>query len=212
MAVYDLEEQEKLDALKAWWKRQGNFVAGVVVLVALGIAGIQGYRYWRNTQALKASEVYAQLEKAVRDNDSRKVREIAGQISENFASTGYASMAALAAAKASFEAGDLKSAGAQLKWVVDNSDDEELRATARLRWAGVLLDEKNYGAALAQLNEKHPESFEALFADARGDVLLAQGKRDDARRAYKLALEKFPAGNSYRPVVQVKLDDLGGEP
>ncbi len=212
MAVYDLEEQEKLDALKAWWKRQGSFVAGVVVLVAIGIAGVQAYRYWRNTQALKASQVYAQLDQAVRDNDAKKVREVAGQISEKFASTGYAAMAALAAAKASFEAGDLKGASAQLKWVVDHSDDEELRAIARLRWAGVMLDEKNYDAALAQLSEKHPASFEALFADTRGDVLLVQGKREDARRAYQLALEKSPADNAYRPVIQVKLDDLGGQP
>ena len=212
MAVYDLEEQEKLDALKAWWKGQRNFVAAVTVLAAIGIGSLQGYRYWRNTQALKASQAYAQLEQAVRENDPKKVREAAGQISENFASTGYAAMAALAAAKASFEAGDLKGASAQLKWVVDHCEDEELRATARLRWAGVMLDEKNYDGALAQLNEKHPASFEALFADVRGDVLFAQGKREDARRAYKLSLEKLPADNPYRPVVQVKLEDLGGAP
>ncbi|MSQ59470.1 MAG: tetratricopeptide repeat protein [Betaproteobacteria bacterium] len=212
MAVYDLEEQETLDSLKSWWKRQGHYVAGGLMVVALAAAGTQGYRYWRNTQTVKAGEVYAQLEQAVRDNDAKKVREVAGHISESYASTGYAAMAALAAAKASFEAGDLKSAAAQLKWVVDNSKDEELRAVARLRWAGILLDEKNYDAALAQLNEKHPESFGALFADARGDVLVAQGKPGDARTAYKLALEKSPPDNAYRPVIQVKLDDLGGHP
>ncbi|MFN0314872.1 MAG: YfgM family protein [Burkholderiales bacterium] len=212
MAVYDLEEQETLDSLKSWWKRNGHYVASALLVVALAAVGTQGYRYWRGTQTAKAGQVYAQLEQAARDNDAKKVREAAGLVSENYASTGYAAMAALAAAKASFELGDLKSASTQLKWVVDNSKDEDLRAVARLRWAGVLLDEKNYDAALAQLNEKHPESFGALFADARGDVLVAQGKREEARSAYKLALEKSPADNAYRPVIQVKLDDLGGHP
>jgi predicted negative regulator of RcsB-dependent stress response len=212
MAVYDLEEQETLDSLKSWWKRQGHYVAGTLLVVALVAVGTQGYRYWRNTQTAKAGQVYAQIQMAASENDAKKVREAAGQILENYASTGYAAMAALASAKANFEAGDLKSASAQLKWVVDNSKDEDLRAVARLRWAGVLLDEKNFDAALAQLNEKHPESFGALFADARGDVLVAQGKREEARTAYKLAVEKSSADSAYRPVIQVKLDDLGALP
>ena len=209
MAVYDLEEQETLDNLKNWWKRQGNFVTGAVLVVALGIAGFQGYRFWTSSQAQKASDAYAQVERALRTNDSKKAREAGVQVMENFSSSGYAAMAALATAKASFDAGDMKSAGAQLRWVVDQSSDEELRATARLRLAGVLLDEKNYDGALALLNEKAPESFAGLYADALGDVLVAQGKRDEARAAYKLAIDKFPADDPYRPVVQVKLDDLG---
>jgi predicted negative regulator of RcsB-dependent stress response len=212
MAVYDLEEQEKLDALKAWWARQGNRVTGVVAAVAIAAAGAQGYRYWNASQAQKASEAYAQLQKAVRDNDAKKVREIAGQITENFASSGYAAIAALISAKASIEAGDLKSAATQLKWVIDKTNDEEIRATARLRLAGVLLDEKNYDGALAQLNETHPEPFNALYADARGDILVAQGKRAEARGAYKAAIEKLAEDDPYRPVVQIKLDDLGVTP
>ncbi len=212
MAVYDLEEQEQLDALKAWWSSNGNYLTWAVLVIVLGFAGFQGYRYWQHSQSQKASDAYAQLDQAVRANDSKKVREIGTHIAEKFSSTGFGPMAALTAAKASFDAGDLKSAGAQLKWVADNAKDEDLRATARLRLAGVRLDEKNFDGALALLDEKHPESFAALYADARGDVLVAQGKRAQARTAYKLALEKFPADNPYRPVVQVKMDDLGAAP
>lgn len=212
MAVYDLEEQEKLDALKSWWKSNGNSVTWVALAVVLAAAGYQGYRYWQNTQAQKASDAYMQLSKAQRANDTKKVREIGTQIMQNYSSNGFAPMAALVAAKASFDAGDLKSAGAQLKWVVDNTKDEEMLATARLRLASVLMDEKNYDGALAQLNEKHPESFAGLFADARGDVLVAQNKRAEARAAYKLAIEKLGESNPYKPVVEVKLDDLGAAP
>lgn len=212
MAVYDLEEQEQLDALKSWWRSNGNSVTWVALAIVLAAAGYQGYRYWQNSQAQKASDAYAQLSKAVRGNDAKKVREVGTQIAQDFSGNGFAPMAALAAAKASFDSGDLKSAGAQLKWVIDNSKDEELRATARLRLAAVMLDEKNYDGALGVLNEKSPDSFAGLMADARGDVLAAQGKREEARTAYKLAIEKLGDANQYKPVVQVKLDDLGGAP
>lgn len=210
MAVYDLEEQEQLDALKSWWRTNGTIVAAAVAAVAVAAAGFQGYRYWRSSQALQASEAYAQLEKAARANDGKKIEELGTLILRDYPSSGIATMAALTAAKTSFESGNLQGAREKLQWVVDKAGDESLRATARLRLAGVLLDEKNYDGALAQLNGSFPEGFSGLVADARGDVLVAQGKLAEAKTAYKLALEKLPADNAYRPVVQVKLDDLGG--
>ncbi len=32
MAVYDLEEQEKLDELKAWWKQWGNAIIAAIAV------------------------------------------------------------------------------------------------------------------------------------------------------------------------------------
>jgi predicted negative regulator of RcsB-dependent stress response len=72
------------------------------------------------------------------------------------------------------------------------------------------LDEKKYDEALKLLEQTHPESFAGMYADLRGDVLVAQGKAAEAKEAYKLALEKLPAQSTYRLVVQVKLDGLGG--
>ena len=72
------------------------------------------------------------------------------------------------------------------------------------------LDEKKYDEALKLLEAKHPESFTGMYADLRGDALLALGKAAEAKAAYKLALEKLPAQSSYRLLVQVKLDGLGG--
>ena len=42
MAVYDLEEQEKLDDLKAWWEQNSKYVSAAVVVVALVVIGVQG--------------------------------------------------------------------------------------------------------------------------------------------------------------------------
>jgi predicted negative regulator of RcsB-dependent stress response len=208
--MYDLEEQEQIDALKAWWKAHGNLVVTVLVAACVAAAATTGWRWYRSNQAEQAAQLYAAMEKLQRANDTKGVREKAGQLMDRYGGTAYGPMAALMAAKVNYDAGDTASAAAQLKWVVDNASDEDVVATARVRLAGVLLDQKKYDEALSVLNAKHPESFNGLFADRKGDVYNAQGKTSEARAAYKEALEKLPQQGTYRAIVQVKLDGLGG--
>lgn len=207
--MYDLEEQEQIDALKAWWRQNGRLVIVAVLAAAVAAAAVGGWRYYKDTQAREASQLYSTLEQAVDSNDVKRVKEVAGQLIDRYGSTAYGPMAALAAAKVDFDAGDLASAAARLEWAAEHARDEETRATARLRLAAVRLDEKRYDDALKLLEQPHPEAFAGLYADLRGDVLVAQGKAAEAREAYKLALEKLPQQSSYRLVVQVKLDGLG---
>lgn len=208
--MYDLEEQEQLDALKAWWRQNGRLliVAAVAAIVAAG--AVSGWRYYQQTQAQRASQLYATLEKAVRSNDVKQVKELAAQLIDKYGASAYGPMAALAAAKVDFEAGDLSSAAARLQWASEEAREEETRAIARLRLAAVRLDEKKYDEALKLLEQKHPESFTGMYADLRGDILVAQGKAAEAKAAYKLALEKLPQQSNYRLLVQLKLDGLGG--
>lgn len=207
--MYDLEEQEQIDALKAWWRQNGRLliVAAVAAIVAAG--AVSAWRHYRDSQAAKASQLYATLEKAVRANDAKQVKEVATRLIDGYARTAYGPMAALAAAKADFEAGDLASAGRRLEWAAEHARDDEVRAIATLRLAGVRLDEKKYDEALKLLDGKHPDSFAGMYADLRGDALLALGKGAEAKAAYKLALEKLPPQSNFRLLIQLKLDALG---
>jgi predicted negative regulator of RcsB-dependent stress response len=207
--AYDLQEQEQLDAIKAWWSRYGTLIVTVAIACLLTIAAFQGWRYYRHQQSVAAVTLYEQLTQAERANEHKRVRDIAAQITDKYARTPYAAMAALSAARASFETGDLAAAKAQLEWVIGHAREEELKDVARLRLAGVLLDEKKHDEALALVNGKHGEAFSALYADLKGDILLAQGKRADARGAYQQALEKSDVKSPYRPMIQAKLDALG---
>ncbi len=208
--AYDLEEQEQIAALKGWWKDNGTAVLAVVAAVALALAGWQGWRIWQADQSQQAAALYDSLVKGLQADDAKAVRDAGGSLVEKFPRTLYASMGALASARFYFERGDLKSARAQLQWAVDRSSSEELRDIARLRLAGVMLDEKAYGEALAQLEAKHAPAMAAQYAALKGDVLLAQGKADEARAAYRLALEKSdPRGGAFRAGVQLRLDALG---
>jgi predicted negative regulator of RcsB-dependent stress response len=209
MAVYDLEEQEQIAEIKAWWKQYGGLVLLVVTAALLTLAGMRGWSYYQTRQGVEAGELYAQLQGAVGANDAKKVQDIAAVITDRYKRTGYAAFAALAAARAAADTGDRAAAKARLQWVVDNGRDDEIKDMARLRLATVLFDDKNYDEALKLLDAKHLDTYTALYADLKGDVLTAQGKLQEARAAYQVALDKSDSRSGYRALVQVKLDALG---
>ena len=104
-------------------------------------------------------------------------------------------VAGLLAAKVQYEKGKTDESRAALVWVVDNAVDDEYRALARLRLAGVLLDAKQYDEALKQLDPVVQGPFAALAADRRGDILQAQGKTAEAKAAYQQAWKRYEAGD-----------------
>ena len=211
MATYDLDEQERLDELKAWWKRWGTLV---MIGLAVVIAGAAGWRYWQNrvvTQSLEAASVYEQLTQSLAANDAKAAREAWAMLIEQYKGTAYAPRAALLLARLNVGAKDLKSAQAQLEWAAANSKEPAVRDLARLRLAGVQLDQKQYDAALKTLSATHSDAFAFRFHDLKGDVLLAQDKPAEARAAYQAAFGKMAEDNPYRNIVELKLDALGGE-
>ncbi|TMH37034.1 MAG: tetratricopeptide repeat protein [Betaproteobacteria bacterium] len=210
MAVYDLEEQEKLDDLKAWWQQYGKYISTALSVIAVAVVATQGWRWYQSHQSEQASVLYQAVSQAGRNNDVAKAKEPATQIEDRFAGTAYAPRAALLYARMLYDAGDRAGARAQLQWVVEHSSEEELKTVARFRLAEALLDDKQYDEALRTLDVKTDDAFAAMYADLRGDVLIAAGKPAEAKAAYQLALAKIDPKSPYRAYIQVKYDALGG--
>lgn len=206
----DLEEQEQLSAIKSWWSQYGRLVIVTVTGSLLAIGGIRGWHYYQNSQSAAAVALFAQQQAAERASDHKRVRDIAVEITDRYGSTAYATLAALSAAKSDFDTGDLASAKTRLQWVIDKAKEEEARDVARLRLARILHDEKKVDEALKLLEAKHADSFAGLYADLKGDLLFTQGKREEARAAYQLALDRSDAGSPMRQIIQLKLDAVGG--
>ncbi|MBM3358915.1 MAG: tetratricopeptide repeat protein [Betaproteobacteria bacterium] len=207
--AYDLQEQEQIEEVKAWWKEHGRLVILAVSVAVITISALQGWRYYRHSQALAAVTLYGQLESAEHAGEHKKVRDIAQQIIARYGSTPYAAFAALSAARAGFDTGDLAGAKSSLQWAMERAREQEIKDLARMRLAGVLLDEKSYAEALKLLETKPVESMTGLYADLKGDILLAQGKIAEARSAYQLALDRSDGSSPYRNTIQLKLDALG---
>lgn len=209
--AYNLEEQEQLENLKAFWKLYGNFILTVITVAALAVAGWRGWGWYQAREAAQASAVYEQLREAASARDVARVRAVAGTLFEQYGSTAYGEMAALVAARAYVDAGDPKAARVTLEWAVSNAKDDEFRHAARLRLAALLIDEKAYDDAGKLLAVDAPGKFAGEYADRRGDLLTAQGKPDEARAAYRKALEALGPDSPMRRLVQLKLDALGKE-
>lgn len=206
MATYDLEEQEKLDEFKAWWKRWGTWL---LLGAALVVSAYAGWQYWQNqqqTHALEAASAYEKLSQALQSGDTKTAREIGTALRTQYADTAFAPRGAFLIAKLDMLDNQRKGAIDQLGWVAANTQEPALRDIAQLRLAAVLLDDKHYDRALKALAAPHGEGFKARFLDMKGDVLFKQGKLADASKAYAAAVDAMAADNPYRGMVEIKRD------
>jgi predicted negative regulator of RcsB-dependent stress response len=208
--AYDLEEQEQLEELKAWWKQHGNKVQWVLLVALTVAASVQGWNYYQHRQNAQASILYDSLQR-LSVSDTKAVRAVSSQIMDKYAATPYAARAALLAAQTNYAANDKKSATAQLEWVMAQSKDEAMQTIAMLQLAGLKYEDKQYDAALKLLDTPHDKAYDGLAADLRGDVLLAQGKKADAAKAYQEALAKLDPKAGLRTYTEQKLDALGSQ-
>jgi predicted negative regulator of RcsB-dependent stress response len=207
--AYDLEEQEQLATLKAWWNQYGNLTSWVLIVALAAYSGWAAWNYYQRSQALQASQLYDELQNAVSAKDGVKVQRAAGDMQARFGRTTYAQMSALTAAKSAFDAGDLKTAKARLQWVLEHGN-EEYQAVARVRLAGILLDEQAYDEALKVLAGATAPQFAGAVADRRGDILVAQNKLAEARTAYQAALAATDKNSPGRQLIELKLEAIGG--
>ena len=205
----DLEEQEQVDALKAWWKQHGNKALGLLALFVASVAAWNGWQGYQARQAGEAAALFDVLRKELSSNNVKRIREVGGQLIDKYPRTAYAVDAAMFVAKANFESGDSKSAKAQYQWVIDHAKQAQSQDLARMRLAVVLLDEKNYVESLKLLEAKHDAAFDPLFSDLKGDVYALQGKSREARTAYQAAIAALPKDAQFKNYVQIKLDALG---
>jgi len=212
--AYDLEEQEKLDALKDWWDRYGNLIVLVVVVIAASVLGWRGWQWYQGYQAQQAMGYYEALEQAITqpqdDEDALNRIKAASQVlQDDYAKSAYTSRGLLLAASALQERGETAAAKKQLQWLLDQGHDPVAAAVARLRLAALLLEDGEYEQGLALLETKAP-GFEGLYADRRGDLYYAQGDAAQAQQAWEQALEHLQDQPSAL-ITQLKLDALNKE-
>jgi predicted negative regulator of RcsB-dependent stress response len=216
-------EEETIESLKRWWDDNGTLVITLVAAAAL-LWG--GWTFWQNSRQAEisgASDLYEEILDlapsepgiALGDAERARIMGLAEQLQSEYGSSTYARFGALFAAQQAVNAGDLDAAARHLQWVVDDVEsglfsraDQGLMLTATLRLGRVLQAQGELDRALALVDSVDPGTFEADFAELRGDIYLAQGRTADARDAYTTALESAGGGRNF---LQMKLDELSNE-
>jgi predicted negative regulator of RcsB-dependent stress response len=209
-AHLDLEEQEQLEQVKAFWKRWGNLITWILTAALAAFAAWQGWNWYQRDQAAKAAAMYEEFDRAIAAQDLDKAAVAAGDLKARFASTAYATQAGLQVAKLQLDKGKADDARQSLTWVAEQgADGGPYRDLARLRLAGLQIDAKAYDDAAKTLDGVKAQEFAGLAADRRGDLLLLQDKRDAAKAEYQKALAALDKTQDYRRIVEAKLATLG---
>ncbi len=205
----DLEEQEQLDQLKHFWDKYGNAITWVLIAVMGSFAAWNGWNWWQRNQGAKAAALYEEMDSAAAAKDLERIERVLTDMRADFGGTTFTGQAGLLAGKVLFENGQADKARAALQGVIDGSKDAGLQAVARLRLASVELEAGQAEAALKVLQASAPAAFEPLLADRRGDVLMAQGKADEAKAQYQAAWNALQPLSDARRLVAIKLAALG---
>lgn len=201
-------EEEQIEALKNWFKKNGS---AMIVGLALGLAVIGGYRFWvdyHGSQSQKASMEYSNLQNYLINGNAAGVFGVGKQLVEVFPGTPYAALASLSMARMSVQRNAFDAAEVHLRWVIKNASEDGLKNIARLRLARVLLAEKKYSQALALVSKNSEGSYTSLYSEVRGDILLAQKQPRQARSAYQRALKTMRNGDRRRVLIEMKMNDL----
>lgn len=209
MATYNHEDQDSIDGIKTWWDKFGTAITVVLTMLLVTIGGTQAWKYYQQQQAQQAADLYVLLQQVQLSNDPARINDAAHLLTEGFPSNGYAPRAAFVAAEADVQAGNNKRAIQNLQWVIDNAKETAMHDLARLRIAGILLDEEKYDEALRLMSTPHDATFAGLYLDRKGDILAASKKIAEARLSYQAAIDKLSKNNNYYNIVQMKLDALG---
>jgi predicted negative regulator of RcsB-dependent stress response len=182
--------------------------------VVLGFGVLGGWQYWqsyRDHEAADAAKGYQDFYAALQANEDDKAKAALDGLVAAHAASPYAQEARLVLAKRHVDAGRYDEGLALLKQVAEDSKDAELAQVARLRAARVLIQQAKYDEALASLKVDSAGAFTAQVREIRGDALVAKGDKEGARAEYAAALAEAGEPSIDRAMVELKLQDVGGQ-
>ena len=203
-------EKEQIEAVRKWWKANGK---SIIVGIVLGSALVIGWRWWsaqQNKQSEIASVQYEAVLQEIKKGDNDAALKSGGRLLEAFEKSEYASLTALELAKVKVDQSDLEGARFYLQWVVDHTSSAPLKDVARLRLARILFAKNDKAGALKLVNAVNSKDFALPAQELKGDILMAQGDRDQARAAYSAAANAITQGAD-RSRIEMKLAEAGGE-
>ena len=198
-------EEQQVEAIKKFWQDNGNAIIAGLVIGLGGFIGFNLYQDHKIEQETKVADAYQAIVEDAAEDSATFAEAAKAFIAENGDSS-YVALTAFALAKTAADAKDWVEAEKQLSLAADKAPEEGIKGIALVRLARVLVQQEKYAEALDVLGKPMPASFVAAVEELKGDVYLAQDKKELARNAYQAALDA--EGQSGNQALQMKLDDL----
>jgi len=208
--TYNAHDQGEV--VKKWLKENGSAIVIGLVLAFGGLFGFKQWQTWQETSREQASYEFAVMVQLLSEEQMDAAMSNFQTLRDDHSGSPYASLAALQMARARVEVNQPDLAIGLYEFVIENGYPKALRVVARERLARVLLDQGLPEEALATLEgAENTSGFEARYAEVRGDILLAQGRQEEAIDAYRTALNELEEGVGDRSLLVIKLESLGAD-
>ena len=208
----EYDELEQGERVRGWLKQNGS---SLITGIAMGLALVFGWQWWQGRGAQhqeEASVQYQSLLDAVAAKDAGKSKVLAAQVGEKFADTAYAPLASLRYAAFLHESGKTAEALALLRTTRPKVKDAALAELYDIRIARLLLISGKAEEAGRELAKIAKPQFPQVVDEMKGDIAIARGQRDQARKDYERALGTLDQAAPTRPLLELKLIDAGGQP
>ena len=184
----ELTDTEREEQVRTFVRENLLFL---LLAVALGLAGVAGFKYWQSKRLGGAEAAELQYESVIASlsaNQPEQAEERTKQLRATHPKSPYADQAELAQARAAVARHDYDAATRMLRTVLDGAGDPVLRHVARTRLARVMIEQQRYDDAVSLLSLDEAGAFAALYHEIRGDAFAAKGDGESARREYTDAL------------------------
>lgn len=201
-------EQQQIEQVK---KIAKEYALPVIVGIIIALLIVFGWRYYNNYQAERAeraSLAYQELIIAVTNNKFDVVKKSADELTKNYASTPYATLAKFNLTKLAVKNNQLDEAAQHLSWIIKHTQVKEFAQIARIRLARIYIAQNKLPLALKELHAVKLPGFVGLASELEGDIYVRQKEIGKAKVAYQNALKVLTAADLSRPVLQMKLDNL----
>jgi len=207
--VEDLSEKEQLDAMRAWWSENGNYVIGGILA---GVIVIFSINQWRTTTAdaeIAASTLYEEVMFGAGSGDLDAAVAAATQLFSEHNESPYAAQSRLALARLYMDNARDQDAAEVLTALIDTNPDKEIGLVARLRLAKILLYQGKAEEVVGLVANQTASAFSSRFSEVLGDAYVELEQFAEAQVAYMAALsDPEQAQTLDTALIQLKINDL----
>jgi len=205
-------DDEQVQEIKEWWKKNGNSILSLILIVSIAWAGWTYYQTQKKNKATSASITFQILQAGMERGNFGDVAREGLKLIEEQPESPYAVGSAFLLAKFYLSKKEAPKAIEQFNWVVKHAQDASLKLVAQIRLAKVYTQQgkmeqaKSALDAAAQLSLGQAEKANLDYAFA--DYYLAQSKPKEAADYLKKVIANKAVNGDLSHLATLQLNDL----